>query len=464
MRLLLFILFSLLSNIVLSQLVVIDYIKTDDSDFYNSESYCQLLIGKNGSLFTTNYNQIIFSSIYFDENENLRGETENVKKEIFKDFDKKHIISPAEISFIGSELIIDSLNLFSWEIIDEEKEILGYKCKGAKTSFRGRDYVAFFSETIGISDGPWKFNGLPGLILEVVEKNNRISFKADRVEFPEINNPTLKGISSNKAMTYSKAIQEASIDYNLKNEQINLRYNSNIHSDFSNNIEVYNLNPNDDRDFIIDYEVFVEFESLDQNNKILEKTIPSTFQLYVHNFKSNYIYKEKLENEQSNNRSFGYISSAGDFYKDYVKQVYLEDKRIGGKPFLVSDSLKVLNWKIDRSNTKIILGYICTRATLMVGKYNIEAWYTSDIFSTSGPDKYGYLPGLILELKEEFKNNNLTETKYYKAYNIVSSSNLDVLPRKTKLKPISLQEYENQYEGYLEKMKSMYNDGVDTSD
>lgn len=45
--------------------------------------------------------------------------------------------------------------------------ILDYKCHKALTSFRGRDYVAWFTLDIPISNGPWKFGGLPGLILQV---------------------------------------------------------------------------------------------------------------------------------------------------------------------------------------------------------------------------------------------------------------------------------------------------------
>lgn len=466
MKSLFFLLFLFVINIVSSQIVVVEYLKTDEADIYNNENFCQLIIEKNSSFFIANYNQLIPSTVFFDENENLRGETKKIKKRIYKDFDKKHIYSPSEIAFINSELIVDSLDLFSWKLIDEEKEILGYLCKGAKTNFRGREYTVFYSEAICISDGPGKFNGLPGLILEVVESKNRVSYTARSIEFPKINNYISKDFELSKSMTWSNAIQEASINYNLKNEQIKLLYNSNVHSNFSNNIEVFDLNIVNDSNqrFIIDYEVFVEFESLDANgNKIMEETIPSTFQLNVDGFKSNYIYKEKLDNKQFNT-SFGYISSAGNFYKDYISQEYLENKRIGGKTFLVKDSLHMLNWNIDRSSTKIILGYNCTRATLVFDNYNIEAWYTSDIFSTSGPEKYGYLPGLILEVKEKFNKNNLTEIKYYKVINIINDSSLEILPQKSKLKPISLKEYEKVYQQFSEKMKMMYSEDVDISD
>jgi len=62
-----------------------------------------------------------------------------------------------------------NLEIFNWKIHAETKKIEGYKVQKATTSFAGRDYVAWFTPEIPISDGPYKFNGLPGLILEITD-------------------------------------------------------------------------------------------------------------------------------------------------------------------------------------------------------------------------------------------------------------------------------------------------------
>ena len=71
---------------------------------------------------------------------------------------------------------------FGWEILPETKNILGYKCQKAKGKFRGREYVAWFSSDIPLSDGPWKFCGLPGLILAVQDTKEEFVFTCTAIE------------------------------------------------------------------------------------------------------------------------------------------------------------------------------------------------------------------------------------------------------------------------------------------
>ena len=63
-----------------------------------------------------------------------------------------------------------------WTMINESKIISGYACKKAICHFRGRDYVAWYSTDINCSEGPWKFHGLPGLILEVYDMEQHYRF------------------------------------------------------------------------------------------------------------------------------------------------------------------------------------------------------------------------------------------------------------------------------------------------
>lgn len=56
----------------------------------------------------------------------------------------------------------------NWTIdIKSSKKILGYNCIKATTLYRGRKLTAYYTPDIPKSVGPYKFYGLPGLILEV---------------------------------------------------------------------------------------------------------------------------------------------------------------------------------------------------------------------------------------------------------------------------------------------------------
>lgn len=69
-----------------------------------------------------------------------------------------------------------------WLIQDSIKQHLGYSCKKAECVFRGRVWTAWFTPEIPIKDGPWKLNGLPGLILEAYDSSRDYHYIAMRID------------------------------------------------------------------------------------------------------------------------------------------------------------------------------------------------------------------------------------------------------------------------------------------
>lgn len=66
------------------------------------------------------------------------------------------------------ELIVrDSMPILQWKITNEEKLIDSYKCIKAEVDFRGRKFIVWYTPEIAVPFGPFKFKGLPGLILSV---------------------------------------------------------------------------------------------------------------------------------------------------------------------------------------------------------------------------------------------------------------------------------------------------------
>ena len=88
---------------------------------------------------------------------------------IAKSWPEKHKILVRELMGLdGTFYYTEDKTDFGWEVdFTQTKEIGGYTCHSAKGSYAGRDYQAWFTPEIPISDGPWLFCGLPGLILEV---------------------------------------------------------------------------------------------------------------------------------------------------------------------------------------------------------------------------------------------------------------------------------------------------------
>ncbi|MFC3157881.1 GLPGLI family protein [Chryseobacterium arachidis] len=79
-----------------------------------------------------------------------------------------------------------------WSIDETKtKKILGYNCLKATANFRGSSVTAYFTKELPYSAGPFKFFGLPGLILDVRENDKNYNmWKAEKVELtvdPKIN-------------------------------------------------------------------------------------------------------------------------------------------------------------------------------------------------------------------------------------------------------------------------------------
>jgi GLPGLI family protein len=83
-------------------------------------------------------------------------------------------------------VVFDSLQLMKWEI-QKAKPVryLGLDCYQAKGYFRGRNYTAYFAPKIKKSDGPFKFSGLPGLIIRIASDDQFIIWQAIKINYHE---------------------------------------------------------------------------------------------------------------------------------------------------------------------------------------------------------------------------------------------------------------------------------------
>ncbi|WP_347218140.1 GLPGLI family protein [Chryseobacterium sp.] len=64
----------------------------------------------------------------------------------------------------------------AWKISSETQKIGEYKVQKAETDFAGRKWTAWFTTDLPYQDGPYKFGGLPGLIVKIEDDKGEYSF------------------------------------------------------------------------------------------------------------------------------------------------------------------------------------------------------------------------------------------------------------------------------------------------
>lgn len=160
-----------------------------------------LIASPKNSLYTTNFIDIDNEKnmVQKDEYGNYTINEDKIKINSLKYY---ATLKSNELYFISTppknkkEIIaIDDLPTIEWKIFEKEtKKIHNFTCFKATALFRGSEMVAYYTPEIPIGFGPFKFKGLPGLILEVFNvdtKGQKYHWKAKKIVFPYENESDL---------------------------------------------------------------------------------------------------------------------------------------------------------------------------------------------------------------------------------------------------------------------------------
>jgi GLPGLI family protein len=136
------------------------------------------------------------------------------KYTVLTDFRKDSIQSQVSLFRDGKQktyVVEEKINNIKWNITQEFKTISGFNAQKAEGLFRGRKYIAWFTNEIPIKYGPWKLNGLPGLILNVSDDKNEVMFYAKSIKVPFNSNSV-----SNNEFTFSDDYDKISLSEYIK--------------------------------------------------------------------------------------------------------------------------------------------------------------------------------------------------------------------------------------------------------
>ena len=102
----------------------------------------------------------------------------------------KHIPAEGKLTFATYHVdwfkYSEPIPALQWKIEGKDSVIAGYHCQAATTSLRGRQWRAWFTLDIPVSDGPWKLCGLPGLILRATDEQGYFDFDCTGITSIEI--------------------------------------------------------------------------------------------------------------------------------------------------------------------------------------------------------------------------------------------------------------------------------------
>ena len=98
--------------------------------------------------------------------------------EIYKNYAKNEMTVIDLANRLQSNfLYVENIPALNWNISNDTSTIASYSCQKATAEFRGRKYEAWFTLEIPINNGPWKFGGLPGLILKITDDKQHYHFE-----------------------------------------------------------------------------------------------------------------------------------------------------------------------------------------------------------------------------------------------------------------------------------------------
>ncbi|WP_426278080.1 GLPGLI family protein [Chryseobacterium sp. S-02] len=150
--------------------LVTDYMNLDSdgkkSYFYNAAKY-----ERDSAYSSTKNNAVLYNGKKYDQNLGYIVEKEYAQKNI-KFYDK----------YKTANLLVIEDEPQKWHIEKEFLKINNIDCQKATANYKGRVWEAWFSKEYPVNDGPYKFRGLPGLIVSLKDSEGNHVFNLIQIK------------------------------------------------------------------------------------------------------------------------------------------------------------------------------------------------------------------------------------------------------------------------------------------
>jgi len=134
--------------------------------------------------------------------------------------------------------------------------------------------------------------------------------------------------------------------------------------------------------------------------------------------------------------------------RDYKSNTQEDLVETLGKVYHLKEDLSKTRWKI-LNEIKEVAGYVCMKAETKIAdrEQTVHAWFTDAIPFSGGPEGYGGLPGMILEININDSDAIITATKVD-----LEKADLKIpYPKKIKGKEIAKTDYDSLVNKYIEE-------------
>jgi len=188
-KLILFLLFILVSNVLFAQNFQVKYKVQSQRDSTNYE----IKFEETATLYIESKIKTYFHTDNFAFKDSLVKLVNSGKLTAYEVMSNKGNLKPTDFNLhVTKDLSKNQVDFFEkisvsvysysfqpnfrWEIKPDTLTIQGYRCNKATGYFGGRQYIAWFTHEIPIADGPYVFFGLPGLIVRIYDEKKHYDF------------------------------------------------------------------------------------------------------------------------------------------------------------------------------------------------------------------------------------------------------------------------------------------------